>query len=85
MGNKTYEGVDLQERENFTGKNGFLSWVGANDCFKNKITGYYTTQLMGIDAKEIQLAQPKINHYKYMKQKVKENETDNGLDIFKDC
>ena len=39
---------------------------------------------MVIDAKEIQPTQPKINHYKYMKQKVKANETDNGLDIFKD-
>ena len=59
--------------------------MGANDCVKDKLTDYYATQLMGIDAKEIQPTQTKINHYKYMKQKVKTNDTNDRLDIFKDC
>ena len=67
MGNKTDKEDDLQERENVMGKNGFLSWVGVDDCVKDKLTGYYAIQLMGIDAKEIQPTQPKIDHYKYMK------------------
>ena len=39
--NGTIKEDDLQERENFTGKNEFLSWVGAHDCVKDKLTGYY--------------------------------------------
>ena len=83
--NLTIEEDDLQERENFTGKNEFLSWVGAHDCVKDKLTGYYNIQLMGINAKEKNLTQPKLNHYKYMKQKVKPIDINNKNDIFKDC
>ena len=81
--NDTFEEDDLQERENFTGKNEFLNWVEAHDCVKDKLMGYYAIQLMGIDAKETKPTQPKINHYIYMKQKVKLDETNNGNDIFK--
>ena len=66
-------------------KNEFLPWVGAHDCVKDKLTGYYAIQLMGIDVKETKLTQPKLNHYKYMKQKVKSDDTNNKNDIFKDC
>ena len=69
IGNDTIKENDLQERENFTGKNEFLSWW----------------ELMGIDAKETKLTQPKLNRYKYMKQKVKLDDTHNKNDIFKDC
>ena len=48
-GNDTIEEDDLQERENFTGKNEFLSWVGAHDCVKDKLTGYYAIQLMAFN------------------------------------
>ena len=54
-------------------------------CVKDKLTGYYATQLMGIDTKETKLTQTKLNHYKYMKQKVKSDDTNNGNDIFQDC
>ena len=40
---------------------------------------------MGIDARETKPTQPKLNHYKYMKQKVKSDDTNNKNDIFKDC
>ena len=60
--NDAFEGDDLQEREDFTDKNGFRSWVGAKDCVKDKLIGYYAIQLMGIDAKEKQPTQPKKNH-----------------------
>ena len=46
-GNDTFEEDDLQERENFTGKTEFLSWVGAHDCVKDKLTSNYAIQLMG--------------------------------------
>ena len=39
--NDTFKEDDLQERENFTSKNEFLPWVGAHDCVKEKLTGYY--------------------------------------------
>ena len=83
--NDTIKEDDLQERENFTGKNEFLSWVGAHDCVKDKLTGYYAVQLMEINAEETKLTQPKLNHYKYMKQKLRSDDTNNGNDIFKDC
>ena len=41
MGNDTFKEDDLQERENFTGKNEFLSWDGAHDCMKDKVMGNY--------------------------------------------
>ena len=71
MGNKTEKEDDLQERENVMGKNQFLSWVGAKDCIKDKLTGKYAIQLMGIDALETKPSQTKANHYKFMEQKVK--------------
>ena len=36
--------------------------------------GDYAIQVMGIDTKEPKPTQPKINHYKYMKQNVKSND-----------
>ena len=83
--NEAFEGDDLQEREKFTDKNGFLSWVGAKDCAKDKLIGHYAIQLMGIDAKEKQPTQPKINHYAYMKQKVKSKNDKTKNKTFKDC
>ena len=73
------------KRENFTDKNRFLSWVGAKDCVKDKLIGYYDIQLMGIDAKEKKPTQPKINHYAYMKQKVKSKTDETKNKTFKDC
>ena len=61
--NDVVKGNDLQERENFAGKNGFLSWVEAEDCVKDKILGNYAIQLVEIDTKDKQPIQPKINHY----------------------
>ena len=83
--NEAFKEDDLQERENFTDKNGFLSWVGAKDCVKDKLTGCYAIQLIGIDAKEKQPTQPKINHYAYMKQKVKSKIDKTKNKTFKDC
>ena len=40
---------------------------------------------MGVDAMEPKPTQPKINHYKYMKQKVKSDDAKEKKDIFKDC
>ena len=37
--NKIDKENELQERENFMGKTKFISWVGAKDCVKDKITG----------------------------------------------
>ena len=68
---KKNEEDDLQERENLTGKNQFLSWVGANDCVKDKVTGNYVIQMMTVDAMETKPSQPKVNHYKCIKQKMK--------------
>ena len=62
---------DLQERAKKTQKNQFLSWFGANDYVKEKIIGNYAIQVLGFDTKEPKPNQPKINHYKYMKQKAK--------------
>ena len=45
--------------------------MDAKDCVKDKISGNYTIQLVEIDTKDKQPIQPKINHYQYMKQKVK--------------
>ena len=81
-----YKGNDLQERENIIGKIQFLSWVGTEDCFKEKITGNYAIQMMGIDAMETKPSQPKVNHYKFMKQKVKSTDVKDGNEVFiKDC
>ena len=52
---------------------------------EDKVTSNYAIQLMRIDAKETKPTPPKLNHYKYMKQKVKSNDTNNKNDIFKDC
>ena len=65
------KGEDLHERANIMGKNQFLSWVGAEDCIRENITGKYAIQMMGIDAMDTGPNQPKLNHYKYMKKKVK--------------
>ena len=75
----------MQEREKSTGKNQFLSWVGAKDCVKDKLMGNYAIQMMGIDAKEAKLIQPKVNHYKFMKEKVKLDDAKNGNKTFQDC
>ena len=82
-GNYTFKEDDLQKRENFTGKNECLSWIGAHDCIQDKVTGNYAIQLMGIDANKIEPTQPKLNHYKYMKQKVNLDDTNNGKYISK--
>ena len=47
--NKENKEDDLHERENVTGKNQFLSWVGAKNCIKDKVTSNYAIQMMGID------------------------------------
>ena len=47
--------------------------------------GNYAIQVMGIDTKETKLIQSKMNHYKYMKQKVKSTDIKNGNDTFQDC
>ena len=65
--NETYEEDELQERENVIGKNQLLSWVGLDDCIKDKVTGNYAFQMIGINAMETKFTQPKMNHYKYMK------------------
>ena len=39
--NKVDEEDDLQEKENLMGKNQFLSWVGVDDCVKDKVTVNY--------------------------------------------
>ena len=67
QGIETAKGNDLQKRENITGKNQFLSWVGPKDCIKEKIMGNYAIQIMGIDTMKTKPNQPKIKHYKYMK------------------
>ena len=67
MENKIDEEDDLQERENLRGKNQLLSWIEADNCIKDKVTGNYAIQMMGIDAMETKPTQPKMNHYKYMK------------------
>ena len=56
--------ASLLKEENLMGKNEFLSWFGAKDCVKDKIMANYAIQ----DTKEIEPTQPKINHYKYIKQ-----------------
>ena len=81
---KNNEGDDLQERENIMGKNQFLSQVGAKDCIKEKITGNYAIQMMGVDGVETKPNQPKINHYKYMKQSVKSSEEKDKNEKFQD-
>ena len=73
------------KRESFAGKNGLLSWVDAKDCVKDKISGNYTIQLVEIDTKDKQPIQPKINHYQYMKQKVKSGKDEIKNKTFKDC
>ena len=83
--NYTDNNDDLQKRENLMGKNQFLSWVGADDCVKDKVTRNYAIQMMGIDAMETKPSQPKDNHYKFMKQKVKSTDVKNGNEMFKDC
>ena len=83
--NDVVKGNDLQERENFADKNGFLSWVEAKDCVKDKILGNYAIQLVEIDTKDKQSIQPKINHYQYMKQKVKSEKDKTKNKTFKDC
>ena len=86
MGNKTDKDNDLLEREKLTGKNQFLSWVGAKNCVKDKIMGYYAIQMMGIVAMETKPSQPKINHYKFIKQKVKSTDVNkDGNKKFQDC
>ena len=77
------EGNDLQERESFAGKNGFLSWVDAKDCVKDKISGNYAIQLVEIDTKDKKPIQPKINHYQYMKQRVKSEKDETKNETFK--
>ena len=64
-------GETCAKRDKLIGQNEFLSWDGANDCVKDKIIRNYAIQLMGIDTKEPKPSQPKVNHYEYMKQKVK--------------
>ena len=76
--NKANKENDLQEIENVMGKNQFLSWVGVENCVKDKVTGNYAIQMMGIDAMETKQTQPKMNHYKYMKQKVKSTKPKEG-------
>ena len=44
--------------------------------------GNYAIQMMGIDAMEPKLTQPKTNHYKYMKQKVKSDDAKNKNKTF---
>ena len=74
------EGDDLEERENQ-----ILSWVGAYDCIKEKILRNYSIQMMGINAVETKPNQPKISHYKYMKQKVKLAKTKATKEKYQDC
>ena len=83
--NDVVKGNDLQERENFAGKKGCLSWVEVKDCVKDKISGNYAIQLVEIDTKDKQPIQPKINHYQYMKQKVKSGKDKTKNKTFKDC
>ena len=68
--NKTNNEDDLKERENFTGKNWFLSWVGDEDYHKEKVLGNYAIKLIGSNVMETKQNKLKVNHYKYMKQKV---------------
>ena len=50
MENKMDGVNDLQERENFiAGKIEFFPWFCVENCVKDKITGYYAIQLMGVD------------------------------------
>ena len=58
IGNQTDNEDDLQERENLMGKIWFLSWVGAGNCIKDKVTSTYAIQMMGIDAMETKSSQP---------------------------
>ena len=41
--------------------------------------------MMGVDAMKTKPNQPKIKHYKYMKQKVKSTEVQNKNKRFQDC
>ena len=47
--------------------------------------GYYAIQLMGVDAMETKPSQPKVNHYKFKKQKVKSTDVKEENEMFKDC
>ena len=73
------------KRETLTCKNQFLSWVGANNCVKDKIMGNYIIQMMRVDVTKTKPRQPKVNHYKFMKQKVKSTYAKNGNETFQYC
>ena len=45
----------------------------------------YAIQMMGIETMETKLTQPKMNHYKYMKQKVKSIDAKDKKETFQDC
>ena len=60
------------------------TWVGVDDCVKDKIIENYAIQMMGVDIAKIKPNQPKINHYKFMKWKVKSSKTKDKGGKFQD-
>ncbi|MCO5560570.1 hypothetical protein L7F22_014185 [Adiantum nelumboides] len=75
---------NLSLKKDFQCKDQYLNEVQAEDCVKDKISGFYALQTTEIDPKPCKNT-PKANHYALMKKKLKSKQGDVENETFKDC